>query len=121
MKAIKIIGLGLAFFVLSCVANAQSIQVTINNFNSNHTYYLVIKVYDYTASPTNICTSSQQLYSAVTSGISICQVSKDVISKIYQVKIWVEDVNTSVIRTDQSALLNSDDYYAGNIPLSVTF
>jgi hypothetical protein len=121
MKAIKIIGLGLVFFVLSCVANAQSIQVTINNFNSNHTYYLVIKVYDYTATPTNIWTSTPiPLTSAVTPDIPIYQVPKDVAADIYQIKIGVEDMNTSVTRTDQTGLLNSDDYYVGNIPLSVS-
>jgi|WetSurMetagenome_2_1015567.scaffolds.fasta_scaffold50444_2 hypothetical protein len=121
MKAIKIIGLGLVFFVLSCVANAQSIQVTINNFNSSHTYYLVIKVYDYTATPTNVWTSAPiQLTSAVTSNIPIYQVSKDVAADIYQIKIGVEDMNTQVTRTDQTGLLNSDDYYVGNIPLSVS-
>jgi|GEM_PF-3449259 len=58
MKAIKIIGIMLAFFVLSNVSHAQSIEVTINNFNGNHTYYLVINVYDYTATPTNGWTSA---------------------------------------------------------------
>lgn len=48
----------LAFFVLSNVSHAQSIEVTINNFNGNHTYYLVINVYDYTATPTNGWTSA---------------------------------------------------------------
>jgi hypothetical protein len=121
MKAIKIIGLGLVFFVLSCVANAQSIQVTINNYNSSHTYYLVIKVYDYTASPTLVWTSATiTLPGAVTQGIPIYQVPKDVAADIYQIKIGVEDWNTSVTRTDQTGLLNSDDYYVGNIPLSVS-
>ena len=120
MKAIKIIAICLVFTVLSCVVQAQSIQVTINNFNSSHTYYLVIKVYDYTATPTNVWTSPViQLTSAVTT-VPIYQVPKDVAADIYQIKIGVEDWNTSVTRTDQTGLLNSDDYYVGNIPLSVT-
>jgi len=123
MKAIKFFSIILTFFILSNVSYAQSIEVTINNYNSTHTYLMVIVVYDYTASPTNIWTTTTpiQLSAAVTSNISIFPVAKDVVADIYQIKIWVEDVTTSVIRSDQTGLLNSDDYYVGNIPLSVTF
>jgi hypothetical protein len=121
MKAIKLFSIVLALFMLCTVSRAQSIQVTINNFNSAHTYYLLIKIYDYTASPSNICSPPPiQLTQAVTSNISICQVPKDIEEDIYQIKIWVEDVTASVIRPDQTGLLNSDDYYVGNIPLSVS-
>jgi len=126
MKTIKLFCIILGFFLFSGTMYGQSIAITIDDANYVSTDYYtftgwVVKDMS-TFIPTTICLDSPGTllnYPTDNPGIS-CGLTKDVTAKIFQIRIRVKK-NNSVERDGVSALLNSDDFYAGNTPVTVTF
>ncbi|MDP1621272.1 MAG: hypothetical protein Q8M08_02930 [Bacteroidales bacterium] len=120
--------IAICLFSLSIVTQAQTIQLTItdNNYVSGDQYALHYAIYDYTLTPTLQYIDYPnpfQTFSVPTTFSNVTipfGVPKDAAATIYEIKIRVYK-NGSVYRDDTSGLINSDGYYAGNIPLSVSF
>ena len=127
MKTLKFICLIFVLFLLSNVSQSQTIQLTISddNYVSGDVYTLYFAIYDYSKTPNLQYYSpspSQYFYSPNTySDVPVpWQVDQDVEATVFEIKIRVYK-NGAIYRDDTSGLLNSDGYYAGNIPLSVYF
>ena len=129
MKTLKFTSLILVLFFFGYMSHSQTIELTITdiNYTAGDYYDLHYAIYDYTQTPTLQYWDNPNPYLTINTGPNTYSnitvpwtFSKDVEAAIFEIKIRVYK-NGTVYRDDTSGLLNSDGYYAGNIPLSVSF